>query len=69
MPAGGEVTLSYIINTSEYCAEVVPQLEQMVQQKMKDELQSRVDYNLEVRQLMISVLYGYLTEWPFVVME
>ena len=49
MPAGSEVTLSYIINTSEYCSEVVPQLEQMVQQKMNEDLRERVVYDLEVR--------------------
>mmetsp|Transcript_19731 Transcript_19731/g.36737 ORF Transcript_19731/g.36737 Transcript_19731/m.36737 type:complete len:838 (-) Transcript_19731:225-2738(-) len=52
MPAGSEVTLSYIINTSEYCSEVVPQLEQMVQQKMNEDLQERVVYDLEVDAFM-----------------
>jgi hypothetical protein len=48
MPAGSEVTLAYIINTSEYCSEVAPQLQQMVQQKMNEEFKERVDYDLEV---------------------
>lgn len=52
LPSGSEVTLSYIINTGEYCAEVVPQLEQMVKQKMNADLSERVDYDLEVDAFM-----------------
>lgn len=47
LPVGGEVAICYLINTGEYCAEVVPQLEQMVQQKMLPSLAAKVDFATE----------------------
>ena len=37
-----EISLCYLINTGEYCAEVLPQLEQQVQQKMSPTFASKV---------------------------
>lgn len=44
--------ISYLINTSEYCAEVVPQLEQMIQQKMIANLANKVSFETEVDAFM-----------------
>jgi hypothetical protein len=49
--------LSYLINTSEYCAEVVPQLEQMVQQKIIPNLVSKVSFTAEVEGFMDLAAY------------
>ena len=46
LPPNGELSMCYLINTGEYCAEVVPQLEQMVQQKMQPSLSSKVCMDL-----------------------
>ena len=46
-----------MINTSEYCAEVVPQLEQMVQQKMTATLASKVSFESEVEAFMDLAAY------------
>ena len=49
--------MSFLINTSEYCAEVVPQLEQMVQQKMNPNLAGKVDFSSEVEAFMDLAAY------------
>ena len=46
--AGAEVGICYLVNTGEYCAEVVPQLEQMIQQKILSSLSNKVDLQSEV---------------------
>ncbi|KAJ1415093.1 hypothetical protein B484DRAFT_434807, partial [Ochromonadaceae sp. CCMP2298] len=48
----GEVTMCYLINTGEYCAEVVPQLELMVRQKMVPHLSERVVFDAQVDAFM-----------------
>jgi len=45
---GAEVGVCYLVNTGEYCAEVVPQLEQMIQQKILPSLSNKVDLQSEV---------------------
>jgi len=55
---GSEVSLCYIINTSEYCSEVVPQLESMVKNKMAKDLVDRVDFSQEVDAFMDVVAYA-----------
>lgn len=44
---GMEVTLCYLLNTGEYCADVVPQLEQLIKSKMLPEYEDRVDFTQE----------------------
>lgn len=59
LPLGGEVSMCYLINTGEYCAEVVPQLEQMIQQKMDNEsLASKVNFDTEVDAFLDFVAHG-----------
>ena len=43
VPAGSEAPLCYLVNTGEYCAEVVPQLEGLIRQKMAAALADQVD--------------------------
>lgn len=45
---GQEVGISHLINTGEYCAEVVPQLEQMIKQKIASNLIEKVDFSTEI---------------------
>lgn len=45
---GDEVTLCFLINTAEYCSEVVPQLESLIQSKMLEKYADRVDFSQEV---------------------
>eukprot|EP00599_Poterioochromonas_sp_BG-1_P000498 CAMPEP_0173136522 /NCGR_PEP_ID=MMETSP1105-20130129/2534_1 /TAXON_ID=2985 /ORGANISM="Ochromonas sp., Strain BG-1" /LENGTH=500 /DNA_ID=CAMNT_0014048721 /DNA_START=128 /DNA_END=1627 /DNA_ORIENTATION=- len=45
LPPNGEVTMAYLINTGEYCAETVPQLQQMIQQKINSKLSNKVDFS------------------------
>lgn len=45
--SSAESTVCYIINTCEYCAEVVPQLEQLVKNKISKPLKDKVDFNPE----------------------
>ncbi|CAN0348631.1 unnamed protein product [Ectocarpus sp. 6 AP-2014] len=40
---GGEVTVCYVINTAEYCADILPQLEEMVKSKMDASFKEKVD--------------------------
>lgn len=58
LPVGGEVGICYLINTGEYCAEVVPQLEQLVQQKMAPALASKVDFATETDAFFDLVAYS-----------
>lgn len=48
LAAGAEVGICHIINTGEYCAEVVPQLEQMIKAKIISNLVDKVDLSAEV---------------------
>ena len=48
LSSGSEIGVCYLINTGEYCAEVVPQLEQMIQQKILQSLSNKVDLQSEV---------------------
>jgi hypothetical protein len=57
LPPNGEITMAYIINTGEYCADVVPQLQQMIQQKILPNLANKVDLNEEVDAFMDLVAY------------
>lgn len=43
-----EIQICYIVNTGEYCAEVVPQLEQMIQAKIIPSLANKINYSEEV---------------------
>lgn len=45
---GAESSLCILINTTEYCMEVVPQLEQMVKQKLAPSLKEKMDFGSEV---------------------
>jgi len=45
---GAEVTMCYLINTAEYCSEVVPQLEGMIQTKIIEKYADKVDFSHEV---------------------
>jgi hypothetical protein len=58
LPIGGEIGVCHIINTGEYCSEVVPQLEQMIQQKMLPALASKVDFNTETDAFMDLVAFA-----------
>jgi hypothetical protein len=57
LPPNGELTMAYIINTGEYCAEVLPQLEQMIQQKINPNLANKVNFEEEVDAFMDLVAY------------
>eukprot|EP01032_Pedospumella_encystans_P018155 gene18155-20675_t len=52
IPPNGELNMCYLINTGEYCAEVVPQLEIMIQQKMVPSLSDKVSFETEVDAFM-----------------
>lgn len=58
MLPGMEVTVSIMINTGEYCAEVAPQLEQMVQQKIQPSLANKVTFEEESEAFMDLVAFG-----------
>jgi vacuolar protein sorting-associated protein 53 len=45
---GQELVVCHIINTGEYCVEVVPQLEQMIKAKINPNLADKVDMTKEV---------------------
>jgi hypothetical protein len=49
---GQEIVMSRIINTCEYCGEVVPQLETMVQQLVKPHLMDKVTFAPEIDSFM-----------------
>lgn len=55
---GAEVLLCYLVNTGEYCAEVVPQLEQMIKQKIAPHLTDKVDLSNEVEVFTDLVAYS-----------
>jgi hypothetical protein len=55
---GAEVPLCYLINTGEYCAEVVPQLEAMIKQKISSNLVEKVDLSSEVDAYMDLVAHA-----------
>lgn len=48
LPMGNEVAICYLINTAEYCSEVVPQLEDTIKQKMSPQYALKVDLSTEV---------------------
>jgi hypothetical protein len=47
VPPGSEAPLCYLVNTGEYCAEVVPQLEGLIRQKMAAALADQVDLSAQ----------------------
>ena len=55
---GVEVSLCYLVNTGEYCSEVVPQLEQMIKQKISTQLSSKIDLSSEVDAFTDLVAYS-----------
>jgi hypothetical protein len=55
---GAEVAICYLVNTGEYCSEVVPQLEQMIKQKMSPTFVNKVDLNSEVESFTDLVAHG-----------
>ena len=52
LPSGSEQGLCYIINTCEYCSDVLPQLESLIQSKIAPALADQVDLNAEVDLVM-----------------
>ena len=48
LPVGSEVAICYLINTAEYCSEVIPQLEESIKQRMDPQYASKVDLSTEV---------------------
>jgi hypothetical protein len=72
------VTLCYLINTGEYCAEVVPQVEGMVKQRIAPNLVGKVSFEAETEAFMDLVAHcintlvtGFMgrVEAPFRVMH
>ncbi len=55
---GIEVSLCYLVNTGEYCSEVVPQLEQMIKQKISSQLSNKIDLSSEVDAFTDLVAYS-----------
>jgi vacuolar protein sorting-associated protein 53 len=55
---GSEKTICYIINTGEYCADVVPQLESMIKNTITDNLRDRVDFETECDLFMDLVAHA-----------
>jgi hypothetical protein len=58
IPAGQEGVVCHVINTGEYCAEVVPQLEQLIRTKMAAQLSEKVDLQTEVDTFMDLVAHA-----------
>jgi hypothetical protein len=59
LPMGSEVGLCHTINTSEYCSEVVGQLEGIIKGKMNSpELAESVDFSLETDAFMDVLAYA-----------
>jgi vacuolar protein sorting-associated protein 53 len=58
LPPGTEISLCFLINTGEYCAEVAPQLEQMIQQKIQPSLATKVNFEQEADAFMDLVAFG-----------
>ncbi|CAM9146270.1 unnamed protein product [Choristocarpus tenellus] len=44
IPDGGEVTVCYTVNTAEYCADILPQLEEMIRSKMDACFADKVEF-------------------------
>lgn len=55
---GAEKGICYLINTGEYCADVVPQLEQMIKAKIIPELVDSVSFDTEVDTFMDVVAHA-----------
>lgn len=52
IPVGQEMMVCHVINTGEYCAEVVPQLEQLIKNKMATQFSEKLDMQTEVDTFM-----------------
>lgn len=57
LATGGEISVCYLVNTAEYCAEVVPQLEQMIKNKMNPAFADKVNFETEVDAFMDLIAY------------
>jgi hypothetical protein len=55
---GAEVGICYIVNTGEYCADVVPQLESMIKSKMSAQFIDKVDLTSETEEFMDIVAFA-----------
>lgn len=55
---GAEKTVCLMINTAEYCAEVVPQVEQMIQKQIQSSLANKVNFSEEADLFMDFVAYA-----------
>merc|ERR1711871_486447 len=49
---GGELAMCNMINTGEYCADLVPSLEEMIKSKISLELADKVDFSAEADGFM-----------------
>ena len=49
---GGELAMCNMINTGEYCADLVPSLEEMIKSKISPELEDKVDFSAEADGFM-----------------
>lgn len=58
LPSGMEKNICLMINTAEYCAEVVPQVEQMIQKQIQPSLANKVDFSEEAELFMDFVAYA-----------
>jgi len=58
LPTGAEKGICFLINTGEYCADVVPQLEQMIKSKIIPDLAAQVDFTMEVDTFMDVVAHA-----------
>lgn len=58
IPVGGEVGICYLINTGEYCSNVVPQLEVMIKSKIAPIFVDRVDLSEQVDVYMDLVAHS-----------
>ncbi len=47
LPMDAEILICYLINTGEYCSDLVPQLEEMAKGKISPEFEDRIDFNSE----------------------
>ena len=46
LPEGGEKEICYVLNTGEYCAETIPQLEALIQKNIDEEYKEKsYDFN------------------------
>lgn len=57
LPQHGEITMCYLINTCEYCADVIPQLEQMIQSKIHPSYVAKVNFTQETEAFMDFIAY------------